>query len=188
MQVRNEAEIRARVEAFAESLLALIEQTAIEAIRGSLPETRERSGGTRTQAREERRFSERPDDETSAARKRDPAAIAGIAERLAAFVASQPGSPIAEISRGLGIATKELALPMRKLVAEGAVTSRGQRRATRYYPGKAPRASAARRKSGTAPTDMPASSLPSRSGEPTNAEQAPTEAPPASEATPAAVE
>jgi hypothetical protein len=43
------------------------------------------------------------------------------------------GSRIEEIAVGLGLSTKELTLPVRALLAEKALTKKGQRRATRYF-------------------------------------------------------
>jgi len=44
---------------------------------------------------------------------------------------------VEQIKLALGASTKDLALPMRKLVASGAVRSEGAKRATTYFPGKA---------------------------------------------------
>ena len=46
------------------------------------------------------------------------------------------GLRIEEINRELGTTTKDLALPIRKLVADGMLAAKGQRRATKYFPGR----------------------------------------------------
>jgi len=40
-----------------------------------------------------------------------------------------------EIARGLGTSTSELTLPAKKLIAEKKIKTKGERRATKYYPG-----------------------------------------------------
>lgn len=67
--------------------------------------------------------------------KRPASEIAAIVQNLAAAVNSEPGLRIEELSRRIETPTKELALPMKKLIAEGQVRSEGQRRATKYFPG-----------------------------------------------------
>lgn len=50
--------------------------------------------------------------------------------KLASAIKSKPGLRIEEIGRTLGIATKELALPAKKLLAEKKIKTTGNRRAT----------------------------------------------------------
>lgn len=64
--------------------------------------------------------------------KRDPQAIEALTEVLHKYVARHPGERIEKISVGLGISTRELRLPMTKLLATKAVKTRGQKRATTY--------------------------------------------------------
>lgn len=52
------------------------------------------------------------------------------------FVAKNPGLRIEQINKQLGTTTKELALPIRKLVASGAVKTKGKRRSTSYFAAK----------------------------------------------------
>jgi predicted transcriptional regulator len=59
-----------------------------------------------------------------------------LSDRFAAFVKSNPGLRIEQINKELGTVTKELALPIRKLLADGTITSKGQKRSTTYFPGK----------------------------------------------------
>ena len=63
-----------------------------------------------------------------------------MAERLASFVKSNPGLRIEQINKELGTTTKDLQLPIRKLISEGMISSKGQKRSTTYFAGrKAPK-------------------------------------------------
>ena len=68
--------------------------------------------------------------------KRSSADLEALSERFASFVKANPGLRIEQINKQLGTTTKDLALPIRKLVSEGVVTTKGQKRSTTYFPGK----------------------------------------------------
>jgi CRP-like cAMP-binding protein len=56
-----------------------------------------------------------------------------LSARFAQFVAANPGLRIEQINKQLGTTTAELALPIRKLIASGAVSVKGAKRATAYF-------------------------------------------------------
>ena len=68
--------------------------------------------------------------------KRTAADLVALSERFAAFVKANPGLRIEQINKELGTVTKDLALPIRKLLADGVITSKGQKRSTTYFAGK----------------------------------------------------
>ena len=68
--------------------------------------------------------------------KRSSADLEALSERFASFVASSPGLRIEQINKQLGTTTKDLALPIRKLISEGRIKAKGQKRSTTYFPGK----------------------------------------------------
>ena len=68
--------------------------------------------------------------------KRSSADLEALSTRFAQFVASNPGLRIEQINKQLGTTTKDLALPIRKLIAEGRLKAKGQKRSTTYFPGK----------------------------------------------------
>jgi hypothetical protein len=68
--------------------------------------------------------------------KRTPADLEALSKKFAAFVKSKPGLRIEQINKELGTTTKDLALPIRKLVAEKVIAAKGQKRSTTYFPGK----------------------------------------------------
>lgn len=67
--------------------------------------------------------------------KRSPDELDKLAERFQAFVKENPGLRIEQINKQLGTTTKDLALPIRKLLAEGAIHAKGQKRSTTYFAG-----------------------------------------------------
>jgi hypothetical protein len=68
--------------------------------------------------------------------KRSPADLEALSDRFGAFVKANPGLRIEQINKELGTTTKDLALPIRKLISEGAISTKGQKRSTTYFAGK----------------------------------------------------
>jgi len=68
--------------------------------------------------------------------KRRPEDLEALCNQFASFVKSHPGMRIEQINKELGTTTKELALPIRKLIAESRITAKGQKRSTAYFPGR----------------------------------------------------
>src|ERR1700755_2194309 len=68
--------------------------------------------------------------------KRTSADLEALSERFAAVVHANPGLRIEQINKQLGTSTKDLALPIRKLVADGTISAKGQKRSTTYFAGK----------------------------------------------------
>jgi hypothetical protein len=68
--------------------------------------------------------------------KRSSADLEALSERFASFVIANPGLRIEQINKQLGTTTKDLALPIRKLISEGRIKAKGQKRSTTYFPGK----------------------------------------------------
>ncbi|TMQ03352.1 MAG: hypothetical protein E6J91_47305 [Deltaproteobacteria bacterium] len=68
--------------------------------------------------------------------KRSSADLEVLSERFASFVKANPGLRIEQINKQLGTTTKDLALPIRKLISDGIIGAKGQKRSTTYFPGK----------------------------------------------------
>jgi hypothetical protein len=68
--------------------------------------------------------------------KRTAEDLAALSSQFAAFVKSHPGLRIEQINKELGTTTKDLALPIRKLVSEGMISAKGNKRSTTYFPGR----------------------------------------------------
>jgi len=68
--------------------------------------------------------------------KRSAADLEMLSEKFGSFVKAHPGLRIEQINKELGTTTKDLALPIRKLIADGKIAAKGQKRSTTYFPGK----------------------------------------------------
>jgi hypothetical protein len=67
--------------------------------------------------------------------KRTSDELDGLSDKFVEFVKTNPGLRIEQINKQLGTTTKDLQLPIRKLVAEGVLKVKGQKRSTQYFPG-----------------------------------------------------
>jgi len=68
--------------------------------------------------------------------KRTPEDLEALSDKVASFVKTNPGLRIEQINKQLDTTTKDLALPIRKLISEGAISAKGKKRSTTYFPGK----------------------------------------------------
>jgi hypothetical protein len=68
--------------------------------------------------------------------KRTAEDIEALSSRFASFVKANPGLRIEQINKELKTTTKDLALPIRKLIAEGMISAKGNKRSTAYFPGR----------------------------------------------------
>ena len=65
--------------------------------------------------------------------KRPPGELAKLTDKLGDFIKSHPGQRMEAIGKALGTPTKELNLPIKKLLAAKKIRSEGQKRATEYF-------------------------------------------------------
>jgi hypothetical protein len=124
--------IRSRVEAFAEELAALIRDSAMETVRDALGG----SGGAPRRGRGGRAAASTAPvrgGRREKGQKRDPSEIERLTGRLLDYVKSNAGQRIEQIAAGMGTVTKELNLPVKKLIAQKSLKTKGQKRATQYF-------------------------------------------------------
>src|SRR5690606_11384278 len=126
---------RSRVEAFVDELSDLIRQSAMDTVAQVL------GGGGDGEARRGRRGAAgRAAAEPRAARprakgaKRSQDELERLTNRLLAYIKSNPGQRIEQVAKGMGVSTRELNLPAKKLLANKAIRTKGQKRATQYFP------------------------------------------------------
>jgi len=115
------------VAGFVAQITELARRAAIDNLEAALSGTEARravagtsAGAARTRGRGAKRSSDELDK---------------LAERFQTFVKENPGLRIEQINKQLGTTTKDLALPIRKLLAEGAIHAKGQKRSTTYFAG-----------------------------------------------------
>ena len=65
--------------------------------------------------------------------KRNPEEIAATKAQFLEFVTANGGLRIEQINKELGTSTKDLALPIRQLLAEKMIKAKGQKRSTTYF-------------------------------------------------------
>lgn len=155
-----ENNIKARVDAFVNDLSDLIRQSALEAVGDAL----RKGGASAPAAPVARRpgrpakVVEAPVAAKPAAKvgrpakasgtsasaaaaakrrageKRSPVLLAQVTDQVGNHIKSNPGQGVEQIAKALSTTTKELTLPIRKLLGDKKITSKGQKRATRYFP------------------------------------------------------
>jgi hypothetical protein len=137
------AELRTRVETFTDDLAALVRRAALDAVRTALAGGKEPSArrgrppapsAPRAAAGTSRRAVSKPSASRRPGQKRDPKLLERLVERLAAHIASKPGQRIEQINKPLGVPTKELSLPIKKLLRANRIVAKGQKRSTTYWP------------------------------------------------------
>jgi len=124
-------QIRKTIEAFVEELSGLVRAAALQSVTeafgaGGVPVRRGRGAVAAAPAPSGRGRSK--------GQKRPPEALAQLTESLLAAIKASPGQRMEEIAKGLGTSTGELTLPAKKLLAEKKIKTKGERRATKYYP------------------------------------------------------
>jgi len=125
--------IRGMLEAFASDLAGLIRDSAMDTVRDALGGTApsSRRGGP---ARGARAASPAAGRRLPKGAKRPPGEIVKLTQRLLDYVKTHKGERIEQIAKGMGVSTRELNLPVKKLVAGKSLKTKGQKRATQYFP------------------------------------------------------
>jgi hypothetical protein len=124
------------VQSFVEQIAELARRAALDTIESAFGSRSGRAGGARAVAAASAGAAQvgRPRGGRSA--KRRPEDLEALSTKFASFVKANPGMRIEQINKELGTTTKDLALPIRKLIAEGMVKAKGQKRSTMYFPGR----------------------------------------------------
>lgn len=127
-----EERIEQRIRAFADELRALIREAAHQAIDDAFGAAStsssppRRSNAKRTSSKSRRRPSPKGTRRTTDQMQRD-------LDALREHVRRHPGSTALEIAAAIGMATREIARPIKKLIAAGDVRKTGVKSNTRYY-------------------------------------------------------
>jgi hypothetical protein len=150
-----DVQIKNRVNSFVEEITALVRKSALEAVSSALKGSGGASAALAAAAPAKRRGRPPKNAPKAAApaaaakpaakaaakggrrkpgEKRSSVEIEATIEKLTSFIAANPGLGIEHIAKGLNTSTRELVLPVKKLLSEKKITSKGQKRATRYFP------------------------------------------------------
>jgi hypothetical protein len=140
-------DLRSRIDSFVADLTAAVKAQAVQAVRDALGD------GAAVPAR---RGPGRPRKNAAAAAparrgrrgKRSSEDVQAMAEQVLAYVKANEGARLEQISAGMGVASKDLKLPVQKLLEGNQVRTEGQKRGTKYFAGggRARRAKGVRRK------------------------------------------
>jgi hypothetical protein len=122
--MNSDARIRALIDSFVHDLSGLVRESAVDAVREAL----HRGGATKSNGR----ATAGPVRARAPGAKRTPEELEQMTSALLAYVQKNPGQRIEEIASGMGVGSKELTLPAKKLIAGKKLKTRGQKRATRY--------------------------------------------------------
>lgn len=129
-------QIHARIQEFAKELEILVRQAAIAAVSDSLGATTARPVAQRAAvtapAVHRAPASKRA---KSGGGKRDPKVIEALVGRVGAHVKAHPGQGVEAIAKALNVGTRDITLPVTKLLASKVIKKKGQKRATKYFPG-----------------------------------------------------
>ncbi len=123
-----QSEIDARIEAFVSDITELAKQVAYEALASALYHGEQVDTGSWGQTRLPL------DGARTRSGKRSADEIARTVEALEEYIQANPGQRMETIARAMGTTTRDLALPIKKLLATERVRTEGQKRATEYYP------------------------------------------------------
>jgi hypothetical protein len=127
-----EVQIRQTIEAFVEQLSALVRNAAVQSVTdafgasGASVSRRGRPAAAVTAPRTAGRRAK--------GQKRAPADLEQITGQLLSAIKSSPGQRMEQIAQALQTTTKDLALPAKKLIAAKKIKTKGERRATKYFP------------------------------------------------------
>ena len=135
-QSKLDTQIRDRITAFVDELAGLVRAAAIESVTealegdGAAP-VRRRGPGRPRKGTARKEAAGRPRGRRA---RRSSGDVDATAAAVASHVRSNPGQTVTEIGDALGMSSKDLKLPIQKLLGEKQVRTTGQRRGTRYHP------------------------------------------------------
>ena len=128
-----EQQISQRVQAFVSEITELARQQALETLTTALEAGGAAIGGGRGRGRR-RNGHALPAAAAGTRGRRSPDQIEATSRALISEISARPGQRVEQIGERLGRPTRELALPLRKLVRQKRIRTEGQRRATKYFP------------------------------------------------------
>ena len=141
------------IESFAADISAVVRRKALEAVASVLGNgaaaPRLKSGEPAGRAHAAPRAKAAPSARSAAASpratapkkvarapgaKRPPAELVKLTEKLASYIQANPGARMEAIAKAIATPTRDLNLPVKKLLAAKKIRVQGHKRATEYFP------------------------------------------------------
>jgi hypothetical protein len=119
-----QSDIQRLVDGFVAQVTELARRAAIEGLDQALGRGGSKGGATPRVGRGRGRGAKRTANE-----------LEKMQDEFLSFVGKNPGLRIEQINKQLGTTTKDLALPIRKLIADGSLKAKGKKRSTTYFAG-----------------------------------------------------
>src|SRR5262245_59407708 len=136
-------EIRSQVDAFVSQLSALVRKAALEAVANALregqpaaarkPGRAARSAPQVQEVKKGGRAARALKPARKKGEKRSKEELLTVTQRVLEHIRANSGQGVEQIAKELQTSTKELSLPLRKLLAEKKIVSKGEKRATKYF-------------------------------------------------------
>lgn len=131
-------DIEARVAAFVADLDGLVRQAALEAVQAALggakPAPAKKAAAPAKAAAKAAAPAKAAAKPAKKGAKRDPKELEKLVEAVKAHITQHPGEGVETIAKQLNVSSKEITLPITKLLASKAISKKGEKRATKYYP------------------------------------------------------
>src|SRR3979409_674937 len=128
-----EKEMNLAVQSFVAQISELARRAAPDTLESAFGGRPGRTGGARTAVVTSPAGSARPGRPPGGrGAKRTAEDLEALSTKFATFVKAHPGLRIEQINKELGTTTKDLALPIRKLIADKMISTKGNKRSTTY--------------------------------------------------------
>ena len=119
-----QSDIQRLVDGFVAQITELARRAAVEGLEQALSRGGSKGGAAVRLGRGRGRGAKRTANE-----------LEKMQDDFLSFVSKNPGLRIEQINKQLGTTTKDLALPIRKLIADGSLKAKGKKRSTTYFAG-----------------------------------------------------
>lgn len=128
--------IRQRVEDFVQEMTELVRQAALESVSAALG-TPGAAAGPRGSLRGKGAKRAAAGFVAKRGGKRTARELEQQGAALVTMIRQTPGIRADQLAKAMGVMTRDLALPIKKLLADKAITKKGQKRATAYFAARA---------------------------------------------------
>lgn len=132
-----EAVLEKRIKEFVGELQALVRHAALAAVQDALGGAKAEATKAAPRAKPKKRPVAAPvakKEPAALGARRSPDQLNKTVAKLRSQIREKPGQSIEQIATTLGTPTKDLALPVKKLIARGEVRKEGIKRNTKYFP------------------------------------------------------